>query len=50
MPNNGVQPPGIRHAVVAWSDDCELIEILPPAERETLKEIAERPDYSNSPS
>lgn len=30
-----VQPPGIRHTVVGWSDDCELLEILMPAEHET---------------
>ena len=22
-----MQPPGIRHTVVGWSDDCELLEI-----------------------
>jgi hypothetical protein len=33
-----VQPPGIRHAVVAWSDDCEPIEILLPAEREAVND------------
>lgn len=31
-----VQPPGIRHTVVGWSDDCELLEILMPADHETV--------------
>jgi quercetin dioxygenase-like cupin family protein len=31
-----VQPPGIRHTVVGWSDDCELLEIVVPAEHETV--------------
>jgi mannose-6-phosphate isomerase-like protein (cupin superfamily) len=31
-----VQPPGIRHTVVGWSDDCELLEIVVPAEHETI--------------
>ncbi|PAJ79580.1 cupin domain-containing protein [Burkholderia ubonensis] len=33
-----VQPPGIRHTVVGWSDDCELLEILIPAEHETVND------------
>lgn len=33
-----VQPPGIRHTVVGWSDDCELLEILMPAEHETAND------------
>jgi len=33
-----VQPPGIRHTVVGWSDDCELLEILMPAEHETVND------------
>ena len=33
-----VQPPGIRHTVVGWSDDCELLEILMPAEHETTND------------
>lgn len=33
-----VQPPGIRHTVVGWSDDCELLEILVPAEHETVND------------
>jgi hypothetical protein len=33
-----VQPPGIRHTVVGWSDDCELLEILVPAEHETVSD------------
>ena len=31
-----IQPPGIRHSVLGWSDDCELLEIILPAERETV--------------
>jgi hypothetical protein len=31
-----VQPPGIRHTVVGWSDDCELLEVVVPAEHETV--------------
>ena len=30
-----IQPPGIRHTVRDWSDDCELLEIILPAEHET---------------
>jgi cupin domain len=33
-----VQPPGIRHTVVGWSDDCELLEILVPADHETVND------------
>ena len=32
------QPPGIRHTVRGWSDDCELLEIIMPAEFETVVE------------
>jgi hypothetical protein len=28
----------IRHTVVGWSDDCELLEILIPAEHETVND------------
>lgn len=31
-----MQPPGIRHTVLGWSDDCELLEIIIPAEHETV--------------
>jgi len=31
-----IQPPNIRHTVVDWSDDCELLEIILPAEHETV--------------
>jgi len=34
-----IQPPGIRHTVVGWSDDCELLEILIPAEHETVDDL-----------
>jgi hypothetical protein len=27
-----IQPPGIKHAVLDWSDDVELLEIILPAE------------------
>ncbi|GAB7547605.1 cupin domain-containing protein [Cupriavidus sp. 8B] len=33
-----VQPPGIRHTVVGWSDDCELLEIHMPAKIETVND------------
>jgi len=31
-----LQPPGIRHTVVGWSDDCELLEIIVPAQHQTV--------------
>jgi hypothetical protein len=33
-----LQPPGIRHTVLGWSDDCELLEIILPAEHETVSD------------
>jgi len=33
-----VQPPNIRHTVVGWSKDCELLEIFIPAEHETASD------------
>ena len=33
-----IQPPGIRHTVRGWSDDCELLEIIMPAEHQTVSE------------
>jgi quercetin dioxygenase-like cupin family protein len=33
-----LQPPGIRHTVVGWSDDCELLEIIVPAQHETVSD------------
>jgi mannose-6-phosphate isomerase-like protein (cupin superfamily) len=33
-----LQPPGIRHTVLGWSDDCELLEIIFPAEHETVSD------------
>jgi mannose-6-phosphate isomerase-like protein (cupin superfamily) len=33
-----LQPPGIRHTVVGWSEDCELLEIILPAEHETVND------------
>ena len=32
------QPPGIRHTVLGWSDDCELLEIILPAEHDTVND------------
>lgn len=31
-----IQPPNIRHTVVGWSEDCELLEVILPAEHETI--------------
>jgi mannose-6-phosphate isomerase-like protein (cupin superfamily) len=33
-----IQPPGIRHTVRGWSDDCELLEIIMPAEHRTVSD------------
>ena len=33
-----IQPPGIRHTVLGWSEDCELLEIIMPAEHETVSD------------
>jgi mannose-6-phosphate isomerase-like protein (cupin superfamily) len=33
-----IQPPGIRHTVLGWSDDCELLEIVLPAEFATIND------------
>jgi hypothetical protein len=33
-----LQPPGIRHTVLGWSDDCELLEIIVPAEHATVND------------
>jgi hypothetical protein len=32
-----LQPPKIKHAVLDYSDDCELLEIIMPADFETLE-------------
>jgi len=32
-----LQPPKIRHTVLDYSDDCELLEIIMPAEFETVE-------------
>jgi Cupin domain len=32
-----LQPPKIRHAVLDYSDDCELLEIILPADFETVE-------------
>ena len=34
------QPPGIRHTVRGWSDDCEILEIIMPADFETISDKA----------
>ncbi|MBX6328738.1 MAG: cupin domain-containing protein [Pseudolabrys sp.] len=31
-----IQPPGIKHTVRGYSDDCELLEIVSPADFETV--------------
>jgi quercetin dioxygenase-like cupin family protein len=31
-----IQPPKIKHTVVGYSDDCELLEIIMPAEFDTV--------------
>ena len=36
------QPPGLKHTVLGASDDCELIEIIVPAEYDTLNEDGTR--------
>jgi mannose-6-phosphate isomerase-like protein (cupin superfamily) len=33
-----IQPPGIRHTVHGWSEDCELLEVILPAEHETVND------------
>jgi uncharacterized RmlC-like cupin family protein len=33
-----LQPPGIRHTVLGWSDDCELLEIVLPADFPTAND------------
>ena len=33
-----IQPPGISHRVLGWSDDCELLEVILPAEHLTVTE------------
>ena len=32
-----LQPPGIRHTVLDYSDDCELLEIVVPADFKTIE-------------
>ena len=32
-----IQPPGIRHAVTGYSDDCEVLEIVLPADFKTVE-------------
>jgi len=32
-----LQPPKIKHAVLDYSDDCELLEIIMPADFETVE-------------
>jgi mannose-6-phosphate isomerase-like protein (cupin superfamily) len=31
-----IQPPGIKHTVLDYSDDCEVLEIIMPADFETV--------------
>ena len=35
MGSSWLQPPNIKHRVVDYSDDCEVLEIVLPAEFET---------------
>jgi quercetin dioxygenase-like cupin family protein len=32
-----IQPSGIRHAVLGYSDDCEVLEIVLPADFKTVE-------------
>ena len=32
-----IQPPGIKHTVLGYSDDCELLEIVLPADFDTVE-------------
>ena len=32
-----IQPPGIKHTVLDYSDDCEMLEIVLPADFETTE-------------
>jgi hypothetical protein len=32
-----IQPPGIKHTVLDYSDDCEVLEIILPAEFDTVE-------------
>jgi quercetin dioxygenase-like cupin family protein len=32
-----IQPPRIRHSVVDYSDDCEVLEVILPADFETVE-------------
>ena len=32
-----LQPPNIRHVVLDYSDDCELLEIILPADFDTVE-------------
>jgi mannose-6-phosphate isomerase-like protein (cupin superfamily) len=34
-----IQPPGIRHTVLGWSEDCELLEIIMPAQHVTVNDV-----------
>jgi hypothetical protein len=32
-----LQPPGIKHKVLDYSDDCELLEVILPADFATVE-------------
>jgi quercetin dioxygenase-like cupin family protein len=32
-----IQPPKIKHTVLGYSDDCEVLEIILPADFETVE-------------
>ena len=37
------QPPGVKHELLEYSDDWEVIEITIPAEFETKNEVLQQP-------
>ena len=43
-----IQPPKIKHTVLGYSDDCELLEIVLPAEFETV--MLEKLDFLSLPA
>src|SRR3981081_239619 len=45
-----LQPPRIEHTVLDYSDDCELLEIILPAEFETVELAKQRRWISASPA
>ena len=41
-----IQPPGIKHMVIGYSDDLEILEIILPAEYDTVNSIIPIPGKS----